>query len=119
MKIKGKRLVDKSNFCNLVKISDLNTKLATLTAKAELKAEQNKKVKHEAFDSSGFCCENHFEDDGRQNYLVFQLVNRFFKKVASSYHISKWKSKGLSNESIKFPVASISLAPASNFVSTK
>ena len=33
MKIKGKRLVEKSNFSNLVKISNLNTKLASLTAK--------------------------------------------------------------------------------------
>ena len=41
-KIKEKRLVNKSDFFNLVKQSDLNTKLATLATKAELKAEKIK-----------------------------------------------------------------------------
>ena len=38
-KIKEKELVDKSDIFNLIKIFDLNTKLATLAAKAKLKAE--------------------------------------------------------------------------------
>ena len=37
-----KALVDKSDFSNLVKSSDLNSKLVTLATKAELKAQQNK-----------------------------------------------------------------------------
>ena len=41
MKIKEKRLVDKSNF-SIVKNSDLNTKLAILAAEVESKAEQDK-----------------------------------------------------------------------------
>ena len=36
---------------------------------------------------------NHFEEDGTQNYLVFQLLNRYSKVVASSNYISSWKSK--------------------------
>ena len=44
-KIKQKKLVDKSDISNLIKISDLNTKLAALAAKAQLKAEQDKIVK--------------------------------------------------------------------------
>ena len=51
-KIKG--LVDKSDISNLVKYFVLNTKLATLASKAELKEEQDKIVKLQVFDSSFF-----------------------------------------------------------------
>ena len=44
--IEEKELLHKSNISNLVKNSDLNTKLATLATRAELKAEQDKIVKH-------------------------------------------------------------------------
>ena len=54
---------------------DLNKKVA---AKAELKAAQDKTTKLEAFDKSCFCGESHFEDNGIQNYLVFQPMNRYF-----------------------------------------
>ena len=50
-KIKTKGLVDKCKISNLIKKSDLNTKLATLITKAELKAEQDKIVKLQTFDS--------------------------------------------------------------------
>ena len=59
-KIKQKELVNKSNIFNFVKNSDLNTKLTTLTTNAESKAEQDKSVKLEAFDSSYFCRKNFF-----------------------------------------------------------
>ena len=38
-----------------------------LAGKAELKAEQDKIVKLQAFDSSHFLGKSHFEDDGTQN----------------------------------------------------
>ena len=47
-----------------------------------------------------FICKNHFEEDGAQNYLVFQSIHRHFKTTNNKY-ISSWKSKGLSNETIK------------------
>ena len=55
----------------------------------------------QAFDSSYFCSKNHFEGDGTQNYLVFQPVYKYFKNIVNTDHISAWKSKGLSDESIK------------------
>ena len=67
-KIKQKKLVDKSHISNLIKIFDFNTKLETWSAKAELKAEQEKIVKLETFDSIHFCGKSHFEDDDMQNY---------------------------------------------------
>ena len=51
----------------------------------------------------------HFEDDGTQHYLVFQPKYRHFKKIDNGDHISSWKSKGLSDESIKPPTLSVLL----------
>ena len=51
-------------------------------------------------------CKYHFEADGTQNYLVFQPINRYFKVLANTLYISSWKSKGLSDETIKPPVTS-------------
>ena len=67
-KIKQKKLVKKSHISNLIKFFDFNTKLASWSAKAELKAEQEKIVKLETFDSIHFCGKSHFEDDDVQNY---------------------------------------------------
>ena len=39
--------------------------------------------------------------DGSQAYLIFQPVHRYFNLIANTKHIVEWKSKGLSNESIK------------------
>ena len=46
---------------------------------------------------------SHFEEDGTQNYLVYQPMYRYFKRVTGVYtgnYICFWKSKGLSNENI-------------------
>ena len=57
------------------------------------------------FDSIYFRGKSHFEEDGTQNYLVFQPMCRYFKRVGNSDYILEWKSKGLSEESIKSPSA--------------
>ena len=46
----------------------------TLVTKAELRLEQDKIVKHEAFDSSYFHGKNFFGYDGFQNMFVYQLT---------------------------------------------
>ena len=50
-----------------------------------------------------FIGKSHFqeEDDGIQNCLVFQPIHRYFKIIANTKYISSWKSKGLSDETIK------------------
>ena len=58
-------------------------------------------MKLQVVDSNYFHCESHFEDDGTQNYLVFQPVSRYFKTVADTNKVTTWKSKGLSDEGIK------------------
>ena len=61
-----------------------------------------------------------FEEDGVQNYLVFQPVYRYFKLITNTNFISEWISKGLSSESIKPPTTSNnSLTPAINNYGTK
>ena len=40
-------------------------------------------------------------EDGFQAYLIFQPVFKYFKFITNTNHILSWKSKGLSDESIK------------------
>ena len=63
---------------------------------------ENKFKKSETFDSIYFPGKSNFEDDVTQNYLVFQTAYRYFKtdRINDS-NILSWKSKGLSDESIK------------------
>ena len=77
-----------------------------------------KKLK--TFDSSYFIGKSYFEEDGTQNYLVFQPINRYFKVIANTDYVSSWKSKGLSAESIKPPNSSDnSLTLVLNYYGTK
>ena len=52
--IKNKELVDKSDIAGFINNSDLDKKVATLATKAELKAEQDKIIKLQAFNLSHF-----------------------------------------------------------------
>ena len=64
---------------------------------------QNELKKLQKFDSNYFRGKSHFEEDGAQNYLVFQSMYRYFKRivgVGSGNYIYIWKSKGLSGERI-------------------
>ena len=95
-------LVTKTDFD--AKLLNLNKKINSNETKHLLA--ENKFKKLQAFDSSYFRDKNHFDDDGTQNYRVFQPINRYFKKIASTEIISSWKSKGLSDEIIKSPATS-------------
>ena len=68
----------------------------------------------QTFDLSYFCSKSYFEDNGTQNYSVFQPIYRCFKKIGNKNRISAWKLKGLSDESIK-PTAT-SKTPATFFL---
>ena len=68
------------------------------------------------FDLVYFIRKSHFEEDGKQNYLIFQSIVRYFKFINSTDYISSWKSKGLSAETIKPPTTSDnSLTPTINY----
>ena len=76
--------------------------------------------KLKTFDSGYFIGKSHFEEDGTQNYLVFQPMYRYFKMITNTDYISSWKSKGLSAETIKPPTTSDnSLAPSVSYYGSK
>ena len=63
---------------------------------------------------------SHFEEDGTQNYIVFQPRKKYFKVIANADYVSSWKSKELSPETIKPPTTSDnSLTPALSYYGTK
>ena len=77
-----------------------------------------KKLK--TFDSSYFIGKSHFKEDGTQNYLVFQPINRYFKVIANIDYVSSWKSKGLSAEKIiPLDTSDNSLPPALSYYGTE
>ena len=70
-----------------------------------LKIKQNIELKKlRTFDLSYYIGKSYFEEDSTPNYLIFQPLNKYFK-VGDGNALS-WKSKGLSNESIKPPTTS-------------
>ena len=110
-------LITKTDFD--AKLSSLNRKITSNKTKHLLVENELKKLK--TFDSIYFRGKSHFEDDGTQNYLVFQTVSRYFKTVsANDSNILSWKSKGLSDESIKVLTTSNKvLNPSLDFVGNK
>ena len=115
-KILQANLVKKTDFYN--KLSDLNRKITKNESDHVLVKNELNKLK--TFDFGYFIGKSHFEEDDVQNYLVFQLVHRYFKFISNTNFISEWISKGLSSESIKPPARSNnSFAPAINNYGTK
>ena len=91
-------MITKTDFNS--KLSSLNRKSVSNKTKHLLIEKELKKLK--TFDSIYFRGKSYFDDDGTQKWLVFQPVQRYFKTVnANDSNILSWKSKGLSNESIK------------------
>ena len=81
---------------------------------------KNELNKLKTFDSSYFIGKSHFEEDGTQNDLVFQPLNKYFKVITNIDYILSGKSKGLSAERIKPPTTSDnSLTPALNYYGNK
>ena len=100
------------------KLSSLNREITANKSKRLLVKNELKKLK--TFDSSCFIDKRHFEEDGTQNYLVFQPINWNFKVISSTDYVLSWKSKGLSAGTIKPPASSDnSLTPALSYYGTE
>ena len=84
------------------KLSGINKKITSNKTKHLLAENELKKL--EKFDAAHFRGKNYFEEDGIQNYLVFQPVCKYFEKTGDK--VSSWKSKGLSDEKIILTVMS-------------
>ena len=96
---------------NLITKTDFDAKLSIIKRKITENKRKNLLVKNElnkltTFDSSYFIGKSHFEEDGTQNYLVFQPISKYFKVVTNTDYLSSWESKGLSAENIKPPTTS-------------
>ena len=110
---------------NLLAKIDFDAKLSSLNRKiTQDKSKQlfveNELNKLKTFDSSYFIGKSHFEEDGKQNYLAFQPINKYFKLITNTDYVSSWKSKGLSSENIKPPTTSDnSLTAVLNYHGTK
>ena len=74
---------------------------------------QNELNKLKTFDLSYFIGKNYFEDDGIQNYLVFQPINKYLRYNPKIGLLPEWKSKGFYDKIIKPP--DINLAPTPGF----
>ena len=63
--------------------------------------------KLQIFDSIYFRGKSHFEEDGIQNYFVFQPIYRYFERaVGSDNYIYYWTSKVLSDKNVTAPTTS-------------
>ena len=114
--------VRKTDFDN--KLLSFNRKIVSNKTKDLLVQNQLKKLK--AFHPIYFRGKSHFEDDGTQNWLVFQLIERYFKKIAGAsngryvYYVYYWQSEGLSDETINsIKTSNHSISPNLDYYDTK
>ena len=77
-------------------MSSLNKKITSNKTNHLLVENELNKLK--TFDLSYFIGKSHFEEDGTQNYVVFQPKIRYFKvnTITNADYVSSWKTKGLS-----------------------
>ena len=74
-----------------VKLLSLNRKITENKTKNLLFENELNKLK--TFGSSYFIGKIHYEEDGTQNYLVFQPLKKYFKVISNTDYVSLWKSK--------------------------
>ena len=106
---------------NLIAKTDFDAKLSSLNRKITAN-----KTKHFLNDNdlSYYHGKQYFDEgSGKQNYLVFLPMTKYFKLnsvVDTVDYVLSWQSKGLSNESIKPPATTNnSLTPELNYYGTK
>ena len=103
------------NISDLVKNTDYNTKITNI---------ENNVRQLQSYDLSYFKGKQYFDEgSGKQSYLVFLPLSKYFKLntiVGVVDYVLSWQSKGLSNESIKSAATSDnSLNPRLGYCGTK
>ena len=98
------------------KLSSLNRKTTSNETKDLLLENELNQLK--TFDFDYFVGKSHSDENGTQNYLVFQPSNKYFKLITNTSSILLWQSKRLSTENID-PPATTSLSPSINYVGNK
>ena len=79
-------------------VSSLDSKIAK--NKTKNGSIENKLKKLKTFGLGCFIGKSYFEEDGTENYLVFQPIRRHLKINLIKKYISSWKSKKLSDKTI-------------------
>ena len=98
------------------KMSSRNRKIVLNETRHLLIEKDLKKFK--SFDWGYFIGKSHFDEDAAQNYLVFQSILEYF--TLNTNWITKWKSKGLSNQSLEVVSTSDdTLTPSVNYCGDK
>ena len=90
------------------KLKDISDRITSNKTKHLLVENELKRLNK--FDLSYFRGNSHFEKDGTQNYLVFQPMQKYFKRIAgvgTGNHICFWRSKGLFDQRINSNTAFI------------
>ena len=77
---------------NLITKTDFDAKLSSLHRQITVNKTKDLLVENElnklkTFDSSYFIGNSHSEEDGTQNYLVFQPINRYFKVIVNTDYV--------------------------------
>ena len=106
---------------SLITKTDFDARLSSLNRKITAN-----KTKHFLNDNDlSYCRGKQYFDEGsgKQNYLVFLPINKYFKLnsvAGAADYVLSWQSKGLSNESIKTPITTNnSLTAELNYYGTK
>ena len=77
----------------------------TPATQAELKAEQDKLVKFQAFDLSRFIGQSYYINDGAQLYLILQPLYYTLKRLRNTEKVVSWKSIDLSTKKLTAPTS--------------
>ena len=95
MKLAQANLVRKTDFDN--KLADLNRKIVSNKTRDIAIRKELKKLN--TYDLSYFRGKSYFDEDGTQNWFVFQPVGRYLELAHTNNisYILSWKSKGLSD----------------------
>ena len=106
---------------NLITKTDFDAKLSSLNRK--ITANKTKYFLNDD-DLSYYRGKQYFdEESGKQNYLVFLPISKYFKLnsvAGAADYVLSWQSKGFSDESIELPTTSDnSLNPELNYYGTK
>ena len=105
-----------ASISNLVKKTDYDTKIGEIenkmvsfnrkivSNKAKDIAIENELKKLKTFDFSYFHGKNYFDEDGNQNYYIFQPISKYLKvsNVSDINYILSWKHRGLNDIKIEF-----------------
>ena len=97
-------LATKTALTTVAKLSGRNRKITKNKSKHLLVENESNKLK--TFDSGYFCSKNYFDEDGIQNYYIFQPISKYLNVayVNDINYVLSWKSRGLNDikiESIK------------------